>query len=78
MSSIAERVSERFSDWYRAKRVIAHCAKFVKILKDRIRRESSSEGYINCKDLEEAGLIIIRSVQAEAFLEATELIYPST
>ena len=69
MSFIAERVSEQFVDCYQTKRVIARCTKFVKILKDHIRRESNNEGDVNCKDLEEAGLIIIRSVQAETFLE---------
>ena len=67
MPSLAERI-KRFSNWYRAKRVVALCRKYIMILKGRVEK-MTIERSINVEDIEEAGLMIIKSVQAESFPE---------
>ena len=64
--SIAERI-ERFSDWFRAKRAVAICIKYVKRLKNRASKKNEEIFKVSVNDLEAAGALIIRSYQASAF-----------
>jgi len=64
LASIAERV-QRFSDWQKAKKAIALCIKYVKILQARVHQRKVPEIQVDVTSLEAAGTVIIRSVQAE-------------
>ena len=69
--TLAERV-EYFSDWYRARRAVAICLRYVRILKDRVyKKRCNNEELQELKvdDLESAKCAIIRAVQIKAFKE---------
>ena len=65
---ISRRI-ERFSDWFRAKRAVAICIKYVKRLKNRVNKAKEETCEVSVNDLEAAGALIIRSFQASAFRE---------
>ena len=65
---IAARI-ERFSDWFRAKRAVAICIKYVERLKNRVNKSKEETCEVSVNDLEAAGALIIRSFQASAFRE---------
>ena len=60
---------ERFSDWFRAKRTVAICTKYVKMVKNRVNKEKEETCDVSVSDLEAAGATFIRSFQASAFQE---------
>ncbi|KAK3745254.1 hypothetical protein QZH41_010888, partial [Actinostola sp. cb2023] len=66
-----ERRLEYFSDWYRAKRAIALCLRYVKLLKDRVQErrqlEAKEPSQLIVNELEVAERVIVREVQASAF-----------
>ncbi|KAK3751570.1 hypothetical protein QZH41_007533 [Actinostola sp. cb2023] len=66
-----ERRLEYFSDWYRAKRAIALCIRYVKLLKDRVQErrqlEAKEPSQLIVNELEVAERVIVREVQASAF-----------
>ncbi|KAK3754031.1 hypothetical protein QZH41_020297 [Actinostola sp. cb2023] len=66
-----ERRLEYFSDWYRAKRAIALCLRYVKLLKDRVQErrqlEAKKPSQLIVNELEVAERVIVREVQASAF-----------
>ena len=65
---IAGRI-ERFSDWFRAKRAVAICIKYVRRLKNRVNKSKEETCEVSVNDLEAAGTLIIRSFQASASRE---------
>ena len=65
---IAGRI-ERFSDWFRAKRAVAICIKYVRRLKNQVNKSKEEAREVSVNDLEAAGALIIRSFQASAFRE---------
>ena len=69
--SLAERI-EYFSDWYRSKRAVALCLRYIRCLRDRVRKKQGSHEEIRqlkVSDLKSAECIIIRAVQKKAFKE---------
>ncbi|KAK3737868.1 hypothetical protein QZH41_019749, partial [Actinostola sp. cb2023] len=66
-----ERRLEYFSDWYRVKRAIALCIRYVKLLKDRVQErrqlEAKESSQLIVNELEVAERVIVREVQASAF-----------
>ena len=71
---------EYFSDWFRAKRALALCKRYVQKLKERVCRnkktqEPTNKGVrhepVTVDELEEAEKIIIKLVQREAFADET-------
>ena len=67
--TLEERI-EYFSDWYWAKRAVALCQHYVKLLKDRIHKKWCSNDELQrltVEDLESAERAIIRAVQVKAF-----------
>ena len=67
-SSILDRL-ERFSDWNKAKRAIANCLRFKKLLMNCLDKEKSSGNYCipTVEDLQKAEIAIIRMVQETHF-----------
>ena len=69
--SLAKRV-EYFSDWYRAKRAVALCQRYIRVLKDRVLKKQCSHEEVqglDVSDLKTAECAIIRDAQIEAFEE---------
>ena len=62
---ISRRI-ERFSDWFRAKRAVVICVKYVKKLKNRLNKAKEETCEVTVNDLEAAGAPIIRLFQASA------------
>lgn len=58
-----------FSDWYRAKRAVAMCRKYVKRLQSRARKQSIGQEMqeLNVSDLEAAERVLIHAAQASSF-----------
>ena len=74
--TLDERI-ERFSNWYRAKRAVATCFKYIAKLKARLNGESVGKE-LNVQDLDIAEKLIIRAAQKRAFKdEITVLISKS-
>ena len=75
-ATLLERL-EYFSSWYRAKRAVAVCLRYIKKLKNRVNnRQRKSESQINQKqesvtveELRRAEELIIKAVQEKAFEE---------
>lgn len=65
-ASLEERI-ERFSDWYRARRAVALCSKYIQKLRKRVNKEPSEVLQVSAEDLEEAGRSIIQAAQSKAF-----------
>ena len=68
-TNLAERV-KYFSNWYRAKRAVALCLRYVKSLRDRVRKKQSDNQEIRSlkvSDLKSAECEIIRAVQKISF-----------
>ena len=68
MPNLATRL-ERFSDWYRAKRAVANCKKYIRILRERIKGTSDSKQALDIDDLCSAEVVILKAVQATSFRE---------
>ena len=69
--SLAKRV-EYFSDWFRAKRAVALCQRYIRLLRDRAHKNQCSHEEVqrlNISDLKTAECTIIRDAQIEAFKE---------
>lgn len=63
---------EYFSDWYRAKRAVALCQRYIRFLKDReLEKQYSHEEAqgLDVSDLKGAECAIIHDAQIEAFEE---------
>jgi len=61
-----------FSDWSRAKRVVALCQRYIRLLRDRALKNQYSHEEVqrlNTSDLKSAECAIIRDAQIEAFEE---------
>ena len=77
MANLATRL-ERFSDWYRAKRAVANCKKYIRILQERIIGTFSPEQALNVMDLCSAEVVILKAVQATSFGEQIRLLTKNT
>ena len=69
--SLAKRV-EHFSDWFRAKRAVALCQRYIRFLKDHVLKKQCSQEEVqglDVSDLKEAECAVIRDAQIEAFEE---------
>ena len=69
--SLAERM-EYFSDWYRAKRAVALCQRYLRVLRDRALKKKcihEEVQVLNVSDLKNAESAIIRDAQIRAFKE---------
>ncbi|XP_022784654.1 uncharacterized protein LOC111325167 [Stylophora pistillata] len=69
--TLEERI-EYFSDWYRAKRAVAVCRRYVGFLKERVpKKRGNNEELqeVKVEDLESAERATIRAVQLKAFKE---------
>ena len=69
--SLARRV-EYFSDWFRAKRAVALCQRYIRLLRDRALKNQCSHEEVqrlDISDLKSAECAIIRDAQIEAFKE---------
>ena len=74
--SLAERI-EYFSDWYRAKRAVALCQRYVRVLRDRALKKKCIHGEVqvlNVSDLKNAESAIICDAQIKAFKEVIEVL----
>ena len=74
--SLAERI-EYFSDWYRAKRAVALCQRYLRVLRDRsLKKKCIHEEVqvLKVSDLKNAESAIIRDAQIKAFKEAIEVL----
>ncbi|XP_022794387.1 uncharacterized protein LOC111333131 [Stylophora pistillata] len=72
--SLVERV-EYFSDWYRARRAVALCQRYVRILRDLVLKNHKKQcihekkQVLDVSNLKNAEYAIIRDVQIKAFKE---------
>ena len=69
--SLTKRV-EYFSDWFRAKRAVALCQRYIRLLRDRALKNQRSHAEVqrlNTSDMKDAECAIIRDAQIEAFEE---------
>ena len=71
-ANLEERI-ERFSDWYRARRAVALCSKYIQKLRKRANKEPGEVLQVSAEDLEEAGRSIIRAAQSKAFQDEFKL-----
>ena len=74
--SLAKRV-EYFSDWFRAKRAVALCQRYIRLLRDRALKNQCSHEEVqrlDISDLKSAECTIIRDAQIEAFKEEAEVL----
>ena len=68
---LAERV-KYFSNWYRAKRAVALCLRYLQCLRDRVHKKQRGKEEtrtLKVSDLESAECAIIRAAQTSAFKE---------
>ena len=65
---IEERI-RNFSEWHRAKRVVALCTRYLKKLKDRVSKQPTEETQVTVEDLKNASMVMIRAAQTRAFQE---------
>ena len=75
-ASLCERV-KYFSDWYRAKRAIALCIRYIRSLRARVQKKQCKEELtreVKVTDLESAKRAIIRAVQTSAFKEELDVL----
>ena len=75
-TSLCERV-KYFSDWYRAKRAIALCTRYIRSLRARVQKKQCKEEStreVKVTDLESAERAIIRAVQTSAFKEELDVL----
>ena len=75
-TSLCERV-KYFSDWYRAKRAIALCIRYIRSLRARVQKKQCKEELtreVKVTDLESAERAIIRAVQTSAFKEELDVL----
>ena len=73
-SDLERRVSY-FSTWYRAKRAIANCVKYVQIVKNRVHGSKQQVNRtLTVADLKNAEALIIQSVQQNAFESELEIL----
>ena len=75
-TSLCERV-KYFSDWYRAKRAIAMCIRYIRSLRARVQKKQCKEELtreVKVTDLESAERAIIREVQTSAFKEELDFL----
>ena len=67
-SSNLERRVCYFSSWYRTKRAVANCVKYIQILKNRIHGSKQKvDRTVTVADLNNAEALLIQSVQRNAF-----------
>lgn len=67
--SIIERL-QQFSDWHRAKKAVALCIRYVKILKERVeKRRQLKPAQLIVDELDAAECVIVRAMQSDAFKE---------
>lgn len=59
----------RFSSWYRLKKVIALCLKFIRRLRTKVELETSLYDSVCVQDLQEAEVKVIQLVQGRVFSE---------
>ena len=75
-TSLCGRV-KYFSDWYRGKRAIALCTRYVRSLRARVQKKQCKEELpreVKVIDLESAERAIIRAVQTSAFTEELDVL----
>ena len=72
-ATLEERI-ERFSDWYRVRRAVALCSKYIQKLKKRVNKEPSEVIQVSAEDLEKAGKSIIYAAQTKAFQDEFKLL----
>ena len=75
-TSLCERV-KYFSDWYRAKRAIALCIRYIRSLRARVQKKQCKEELtreVKVTDLESAERAVIRAVQTSAFKEELDVL----
>ena len=63
---------EYFSDWFRAKRAVALCQRYIRFLKDRVLKKQRSPEEVqglDVSDLKGTECAIIRDAQIEVFAE---------
>ena len=73
-SDLERRVSY-FSTWYRAKRAIVNCVKYVQIVKNRVHGSKQQVNRIlTVADLKNAEALIIQSVKRNAFENELEIL----
>ena len=67
-SGLLDRV-EYFSSWYRAKRAVANCLRYKRILRTRSQRRMTSDqtedGHLTVADLQAAETLIVKEVQKQ-------------
>ncbi|KAK3726566.1 hypothetical protein QZH41_001952, partial [Actinostola sp. cb2023] len=73
MATILQRL-EYFSDWYRAKKAIALCIKFMTILQNRSSTCTTRSLPLLVKDLIQAEQVIIKAVQEDAFAKEKDIV----
>ena len=75
-TSLCERV-KYFSDWYRAKRAIALCIRYIRSLRARVQKKQCKEELtreVKVTDLESEERAVIRAVQTSAFKEELDVL----
>ncbi|KAK6195425.1 hypothetical protein SNE40_000861 [Patella caerulea] len=71
---------EYFSSWYRARRAIALCRKYIKILRSKVHSRQTGEEIIQnqteltVKEIIEAEVVIIKEIQSKHFKEEIKLV----
>ena len=76
LASILQRL-QYFSDWFCAKRAIANCIRYIKILQARVQRRKSretdcskvAEGTLTVEELKRIEQMIVKLTKSEAFVE---------
>ena len=74
--SLAERIGY-FSDWHRAKRAVALCQRYLRVLRDRALNKTCIHGEVqvlDVSDLKNAESAIIRDAQIKSFKEEIEVL----
>ncbi|XP_071094647.1 uncharacterized protein [Haliotis cracherodii] len=72
--SILQRL-EYFSDWFRAKRAVAHCLNLKRKLRKSKQRDCESvAGSVQVKEIEQEEIVILKLVQEEAFGEELKVL----
>ena len=74
-TSLCERV-KYFSDWYRAKRVIALCIRYIRRLRAQVQKKQCKDELtrgVKVTDLDSAECAIIRAVQTSTFKEELDV-----
>ena len=61
--------NRNFSEWYRAKRAVALCTRYVKKLKDQVSKQATREMQVTIEDLKKASIVMIHAEKTRAFQE---------